>query len=55
MVKVRMNGQTYRDDKYGYVNKNGIEVIKCQYDEVSSYSAGMVMGKKDGKWYVLSY
>ena len=47
------NGYLYADE--GYVNKDGIEVIKCEYDMLSSFSNGMVMGKKNGKCYILSF
>ena len=47
MAVVKKNG------KYGYVNKNGEEVIKCQYDEAVSFLGDLAFAKKDGIWYVL--
>ena len=38
--------------KYGFINKNGEEVIACQFDEYSGYGFenGYIAVSKDGKW-----
>lgn len=35
--------------QWGFINKNGIEVIPCQYDDVKHFSEG-VAAVKNGKW-----
>jgi len=40
-----------KDDKYGYVNKNGVVVVNYIYDDATEQNnSGYVAVKKDGKW-----
>ncbi len=47
LSKVKKNG------KIGYVNKNGLEVIKPQYDEGLTYNEGFTAVRVDSKWLFL--
>jgi len=38
------------DGKWGFIDKNGNEVIKCKYDEVSNFSEGMAAASFDKWW-----
>lgn len=38
-----------KGDKYGFIDKEGKEVIPCVYDEVSDFSEGLCGVRKDGK------
>ncbi len=44
LVRVQKNG------KYGYIDKNGQEVIACQYDKAQNFSDGLAAVKKNNKW-----
>lgn len=39
-----------RDDKYGFIDSTGREVIPCIYDDANRFSEGLVAVKLDGKW-----
>jgi len=40
-----------RDDKYGYIDKNGNEIISLQYDVANNFTnKNYAKVKKDGKW-----
>jgi WG containing repeat len=39
-----------KDNKVGYVNKEGVEIIKPQYDDGLTYHEGYTAVKKDNKW-----
>ena len=43
-----------KDDKYGFVNKQGKVVIPLKYDYVGYFSKGLVNVKKDGEWRVVN-
>lgn len=36
--------------KWGFIDKNGKEVIPCKYDDASGFSEGLAQVKKNGKW-----
>ncbi len=36
--------------KYGYINENGVEIIKCQYDFGKDFSDGLAAVKSNGKF-----
>ncbi|WP_198400783.1 WG repeat-containing protein, partial [Campylobacter rectus] len=38
------------DDKYGYVNAKGEQVIECKFDEAYSFTEDLAVVKKDGKY-----
>ena len=38
------------DGKYGFVNKQGEEVVPCKYDDVGFFSGGFAKVHLDGKW-----
>ena len=38
------------NDKWGFVNKSGKEVIPCKYDDVYDFSEGLAGVKMNGKW-----
>jgi len=38
------------DNKYGFVNEDGYEVIKCQYDYTNGFYNGYAVVKKNGKY-----
>ncbi|MDR2969375.1 MAG: WG repeat-containing protein [Tannerellaceae bacterium] len=39
------------DGKWGYIDRNGTELIPCRYDEVDAlFRNGMAAVKSDGKW-----
>jgi len=39
-----------KDDKYGFVNIKGKEIIECKFDDANEFSEGFAGVKKDGKW-----
>ena len=39
-----------KDGKWGYINKEGREVIPCKYNSVEYFSEGLAMVWKDRKW-----
>ena len=45
--------QVKHNDKWGFINKQGKEVIPLQYDDVSSFSEGLATVKLNGKWGVI--
>ena len=47
LARVKKNG------KYGYINKEGEEVIKCQYDDASNFHEGLAAVKKNEKKYYI--
>ena len=38
------------DGKWGYIDKSGKQVIKCQYDWADNFSEGLASVEVDGKW-----
>ena len=42
-----------KDGKWGYMNKEGEEVIPCKYDSVLDFSEGLAIVKKDGKAFTI--
>ena len=44
MAMVRKNG------KYGFIDKEGKEIISCKYDEAIGFNEGLAVVKKDGKY-----
>ena len=38
------------NDKWGFVNTEGVEVVKVKYHEVDDFSEGFAGVKLDGKW-----
>ena len=47
------------NNKYGYININGNEMIPCEYDNISNFYEGysgyyFALGKKDNEYYILS-
>ena len=38
-----------KEGKYGFIDKNGTEVIPCQYQAIY-YEGGLIAAQKDGKW-----
>lgn len=43
-----------QDGKYGFVDKDGKEVVKCEYDDVTEQNSyGFAGIKKDGRWGVI--
>lgn len=39
-----------KDGKVGYVNKDGVEIIKLQYDDGLTFNEGYAAVMKDSKW-----
>ncbi len=39
-----------KDDKWGYINTKGEEVIPCKYRSAEAFSDGLAAVKKSGKW-----
>lgn len=39
-----------KDDKWGYINTKGKEIIQCQYSDVNSFHEGYATVCKDDKW-----
>lgn len=39
-----------KDDKWGYINTKGKEIIQCQYSDVNSFHEGYAAVCKDDKW-----
>ena len=45
---------TKQNNKYGFVDKDGNEVVECTYDDARTQNAyGYAAVKKDGKWGVI--
>lgn len=42
-----------KNDTVGYVNKDGVEIIKLQYDDGLAFEGGYAAVKKGGKWLYL--
>jgi len=42
-----------KNEKVGYVNKEGVEIIKLQYDDGLTFESGYVAVKKGAKWLYL--
>ena len=40
--------------KYGFINKEGKEVVPCVYDNVYDFSDGFAEVQKDGVWYKIN-
>lgn len=38
------------DGKYGFISKDGTNIIECEFDEAYNFSCGRAFVKKDGKW-----
>jgi len=38
------------DDKYGYVNAKGEQVIECKFDVAEDFNEGLARVQKDDKW-----
>ena len=43
------------DDRWGFINTSGDQVIECEYDFCCNFSEGFAAVKKDGKWGYISY
>ena len=43
------------NDKWGLVDKNGIEIVQCQYDTIGLYSENSISVKKNNKWGWIEY
>ncbi|WP_462111996.1 WG repeat-containing protein [Campylobacter concisus] len=39
-----------KDDKWGYINTKGEQIVECKFDDVRNFSEGFAAVKKDGKW-----
>lgn len=39
-----------QNDKYGFIDKKGNEVIPCEYDEVDYFHDGLAYVAKGNKW-----
>ena len=39
-----------REDKYGYIDKTGREVIPCKYDDANDFREGLAKVQKSGKY-----
>ena len=39
-----------KDNKVGYVNKEGVEIVKLQYDEGLTFNEGFAAVRKGSKW-----
>ncbi len=39
-----------KNEKYGYIDKNGKEVIKCQYEYGFDFSEGFALVRRNGKY-----
>ena len=39
-----------KNSKYGYIDKQGNEVVACKYDDAEGFSDGMAIVKKNGKY-----
>ena len=39
-----------KNDKYGYIDKQGNEVIPCKYDYAGGFRDGITTVKKNGKY-----
>ena len=47
LAKVELN------DKYGFINKEGKEIVPCKYDSIDDFFEGRArvrIGWKNGKW-----
>ena len=42
-----------KDGRYIFINKNGDIVIPIEYDDARSFSGGLAVVEKDGKWGIL--
>ena len=43
-----------KDGKYGFINKQGQEVIPFIYNEAWYFSEGFALVEKDGKWFYIN-
>jgi hypothetical protein len=43
-----------RDTKYGWINKKGEEIIKCEFENASQFSSAVATVKENGKWGVVN-
>ena len=39
-----------KDDKWGYINTKGEQIIECKFDDFDDFNEGFAAVKKDGKW-----
>ncbi len=39
-----------KNDKYGYLDETGKEVIPCEYDELKSFNEGLAAARKGNQW-----
>jgi len=39
--------------KYGFMDKEGVEVIPCIYDDAGNFEEGIVEVKKNGMWGII--
>jgi hypothetical protein len=39
-----------KNGKYGYINREGVEVVPCVYDGAWGFSEGLARVRKNGKW-----
>ena len=38
------------DDKWGYINTKGEQIIEYEFNDVHSFNKGLATVQKDGKW-----
>ena len=48
LAKVKLN------DKYGFIDKTGKEVIPIKYDHAYGFSIGLALVKLEGKWFYIN-
>ena len=48
LMGVRLDGQSWYDRKYGYINTLGQVVVDCVWDEIGDYADGLVVVGRDG-------
>ncbi len=47
-------GLVFYNQKYGFIDKNGFEVIKPDYDDARGFKEGRAGVKKDNKWFFIN-
>ena len=38
------------EQKFGFINRNGVEIVKIQYEDADNFSEGLAAVKFNGKW-----